>query len=156
MKYLLIVTLFLKLSTLVALAQQPVPSSLRTRITDDGQTLSIQFDGFKSNRKVHYDQHFDVSNMSGLQKEIINTPLGTDPPALVGPPRHAGGSAGRPARTLRLLGTNGGQTARQLAVCTECAETIAATGQTKTNVRLLFPGIPNHLLTQSSYAAQLF
>lgn len=67
---LLLIGLLLSIGT-QALAQQATTSRLRTRISDDGTTLTIQMDGTRNGRKIHYDQTFDVANLNGLQKEIL-------------------------------------------------------------------------------------
>jgi len=54
-----------------AQAQQPTTSVLRTRISDDGNALSIQIDGTRHGQKIHYDQKIDVADMNVLQKEIL-------------------------------------------------------------------------------------
>jgi hypothetical protein len=62
--------LLLSLSTIV-LAKQPMYSRLRQRIVDDGNLLSIQIDGIKNGRTIHYDQTFDITGMSQVRKEIL-------------------------------------------------------------------------------------
>ncbi|WP_421827344.1 hypothetical protein [Larkinella sp.] len=76
---LLLISLFLTIST-VAMAQ----SSLRMRISDDEKTLSIRIDGTRNGRKIHFNQAFDVSDMSTLRKELLKyrvfTSLELSPP----------------------------------------------------------------------------
>lgn len=69
MKYFLM-SLLLSIG-LVAMTQTAMASNLRTRISDNSQTLSIQIDGVKHGRKVHYNQRFDVAGMNALQKEVL-------------------------------------------------------------------------------------
>jgi hypothetical protein len=66
----LIIFLLLSIGT-VAMAKDPASSKVRTRISDDSQTIAIQIDGFNHGRKIHYDQAFDVSGMNVLQKELL-------------------------------------------------------------------------------------
>ncbi|MPR34775.1 hypothetical protein [Salmonirosea aquatica] len=54
-----------------ALAQQADTNKIRTRISDDGGTLSIQIDGDRNGQRIHFDQAFDVAGMNGLQKKIL-------------------------------------------------------------------------------------
>ena len=68
MKYLVII-LMLSLATVVQ--AQPSYSKVKTRISDDSQTLSIQIDVNKHGRDVHYKQTFDVSDMNGLQVDLL-------------------------------------------------------------------------------------
>ena len=69
MKYLLI-SLLLSIG-LVAMTPNAKASNLRTRISDDNQTLSIQIDGFKNGAKIQYNQHFNVAGMNALQKTVL-------------------------------------------------------------------------------------
>jgi hypothetical protein len=69
MKYLLI-CLLLSIG-LVAMTSNAKASNLRTRISDDNQTLSIQIDGFKNGEKIHYSQRFNVAGMNALQKTVL-------------------------------------------------------------------------------------
>ncbi len=55
----------------LSMAQGPTSSTLRTRISDDQQTLSIQIDGNKAGRRIHYDESFAVSGKNELQKEVL-------------------------------------------------------------------------------------
>lgn len=67
MKHLVIILLF----SLPLAAQAQSSSSLKTRISDDSQTLSIKIDGTKQGRELHYQQAFDVSGMNGLQIDVL-------------------------------------------------------------------------------------
>ncbi|UFH55931.1 hypothetical protein [Spirosoma sp. KNUC1025] len=67
MKHLLILIL-LSISTFT-MAQSS--SRLKTRIVDNSQTLSIQIDGNRNGRSIHYKQTFDVEGMTTLQKDIL-------------------------------------------------------------------------------------
>ncbi|SFC73596.1 hypothetical protein [Spirosoma endophyticum] len=69
MKHLLI-ALLLSIG-LVAMTTNANASNLKTRISDDNQTLSIQIDGFKNGKEIHYSQHFSVADMSALQKTML-------------------------------------------------------------------------------------
>ncbi|WP_460977901.1 hypothetical protein [Spirosoma knui] len=69
MKFLLI-TLLLGIS-LSTNARASSPSSLRTRISDDGAILSIQIDGYKNGRTIHYKQITGVSGLNRLQTELV-------------------------------------------------------------------------------------
>ena len=64
---LLLFILAIGLSTGV-MAQQ---STVRNRLSDDGKTLSIQIDGKRDGRMIHYNRAFDVAGMNRLQKEVI-------------------------------------------------------------------------------------
>lgn len=64
---LLLFILAIGLSTGV-MAQQ---STTRNRLSDDGKTLSIQIDGKRDGRMIHYNRTFDVAGMNRLQKEVI-------------------------------------------------------------------------------------
>ncbi|QHV99933.1 hypothetical protein [Spirosoma endbachense] len=66
----LIMCLLLGIGT-VAMAKDPSSSQVRTRISDDSQTIAIQIDGFKHGRKIRFDQTFDVSGINVLQKELL-------------------------------------------------------------------------------------
>lgn len=69
MKHLLIC-----LFTLIGLAAMPQrsgASTLRTRISDDNRTLSIQLDGNQNGRKIQFSQTFDVAGMNPVQKELL-------------------------------------------------------------------------------------
>ncbi|GAB4016371.1 hypothetical protein GCM10028808_44600 [Spirosoma migulaei] len=68
MKHLLII-LMLSLST--AVQAQSSNSRVKTRISDDNQTLSIQIDVNKHGQDIHYKQAFDVSGMNGLQIDLL-------------------------------------------------------------------------------------
>ncbi|GAB4029923.1 hypothetical protein [Spirosoma jeollabukense] len=69
MKYLLICLL---LSTgLVLMTANAKASNLKTRISDDNRTLSIQIDGYKNGKTIHYNQRFNVAGMNALQKTIL-------------------------------------------------------------------------------------
>lgn len=57
---------------LVAMASNANASNLRTRISDDNQTLSIQIDGVIHEQKIHYNQRFNVAGMNALQKTVLN------------------------------------------------------------------------------------
>lgn len=67
---LLLMSLLLSIG-MVAMTRQSVASNLRTRISDDAKTLSIQIDGSNNGRVIHYRQTFDVAGMNALQKEVI-------------------------------------------------------------------------------------
>ncbi|MVM38005.1 hypothetical protein GO730_11045 [Spirosoma sp. HMF3257] len=68
MKHVLII-LMLILST-IAQAQSHY-SKVKTRISDDNQTLMIQIDVTKHGRDIHFKQAFDVSNLNGLQIDLL-------------------------------------------------------------------------------------
>ena len=57
--------------SLIATAHDAVASTLKTRISDDSRTLSIQIDGNKDGRPIHVNQVVDVAGMNTLQKELI-------------------------------------------------------------------------------------
>lgn len=63
--------LFINLLLSISLSAAAQSSPLRTRIVNDDQTLSIQIDGFKNGRKIHYNRTFDVARLNPLQKEIL-------------------------------------------------------------------------------------
>ena len=67
---LLLICLLLGVGTM-ATAQNMAASRLETRIEDDGKILSIQIDGFKNERQIHYKRSFDVAGMNRLQKEVL-------------------------------------------------------------------------------------
>jgi hypothetical protein len=67
---LILISLLLSIG-IQAMAQQATTSKIRTRISDDGNALSIQIDGTRNGQKIHYDQTFDVADMNGLQKDIL-------------------------------------------------------------------------------------
>lgn len=67
MKHLLIIAL-VSLSTF---ASAQSVSRLKTRITDNNQTLTIQFDGNKNGRPIHYKRTFDVAGMNTFQKDVL-------------------------------------------------------------------------------------
>jgi len=67
---LLLMSLLLSIG-MVAMNHQSVASNLKTRISDDAKTLSIQIDGSNNGRSIHYHQTFDVAGMNALQKEVI-------------------------------------------------------------------------------------
>ena len=46
-------------------------SKLRTRVSDDSQTLTIQVDGKKNGQTIHLNQRYDVTGMNTVQKEIL-------------------------------------------------------------------------------------
>jgi hypothetical protein len=46
-------------------------SGLRTRVTDDSQTLTIQIDGQKNGRIIYLNQRYDVTGLNTVQKEIL-------------------------------------------------------------------------------------
>lgn len=69
MKHLL-VCLLLSIG-LVAMTANANASNLRTRISDDNRTLSIQIDGFKNGEMIHYNQRFNVAGMNTLQKTML-------------------------------------------------------------------------------------
>lgn len=46
-------------------------SVLQTRFVDNGKMLSIQINGHRDGRKIHFDRTFDVSGQNILQKEMI-------------------------------------------------------------------------------------
>jgi hypothetical protein len=48
-----------------------IASTLRTRISDDTRTLSIQLDGSQDGRKIHFSQTFNVAGMNAVQKELL-------------------------------------------------------------------------------------
>ncbi|CAN5428084.1 hypothetical protein BH09BAC4_BH09BAC4_10470 [soil metagenome] len=56
---------------LVAMTTNANASSVRTRISDDNQTLSIQIDGVKNGQTIHYNQRFNVAGMNALQKTVL-------------------------------------------------------------------------------------
>ncbi|WP_461071775.1 hypothetical protein [Spirosoma horti] len=56
---------------LSAMPHRSVASTLRTRISDDNRTLSIQLDGNQDGRKIHFSQTFDVAGMNPVQKELL-------------------------------------------------------------------------------------
>lgn len=62
---------------IVSLAQQSVPSTVKTRISDDEKTLSIQIEGNKNGHRVHFNQAFDVAGMSTLRKEVLKLQIFT-------------------------------------------------------------------------------
>ena len=64
---LILITLLLSLG-LTAMAQA---SNLRTRISDDEKTLSIQVDGNENGRDIHLTKTFDVAHMNSLQKDLL-------------------------------------------------------------------------------------
>ena len=47
------------------------PESVRTRIADDNNTLTIQIDQQKNGYNAHYQHRFDVSGMSFVQKDWL-------------------------------------------------------------------------------------
>ena len=61
----------LLLTSFTALAQTPVHSNLNTSINDNGKTFSIQIDGDRNGKAVHYNRTFDVAGMSQQQKEAM-------------------------------------------------------------------------------------
>lgn len=65
-----LLVLFLGVSTGV-FARNDAPTVLKTRIINDEKTLSIQIDGLKNGRKIHYDQTFPVAAANQLQKEVL-------------------------------------------------------------------------------------
>ncbi len=65
-----LLVLFLGVSTGV-FARNDAPTVLKTRIADNEKTLSIQIDGLKNGRKIHYDQTFPVAKTGRLQKEVL-------------------------------------------------------------------------------------
>ncbi|MFD2571388.1 hypothetical protein ACFSUS_12135 [Spirosoma soli] len=67
---LLFITLLLCISIFTS-AEAATPSVLRTRISDNGVTLSIQINGYKNGRKINYDQTTNVSRLNWLQKELV-------------------------------------------------------------------------------------
>ncbi len=67
MKQLLIIAL-VSLSTLAGAQSE---SRLKTQITDNTQTLTIQFDGHKNGRPIHYKRTFDVAGMTSFQKDVL-------------------------------------------------------------------------------------
>ncbi len=69
MKNLLIIFL-LTIST-AALAQTSKVGPARTRITDDGKTLTIQIDRPDDTKPVHYQQTFSIDDMNRIQKEWL-------------------------------------------------------------------------------------
>lgn len=66
----LLISLLLSMS-LNGFAQQLVPANLRTRISDDERTLSIQIDGNQNGRRIQFDQTFAVADMNRLRKEVL-------------------------------------------------------------------------------------
>lgn len=56
---------------LAAMPQCSVASTLRTRISDDNRTLSIQLDGNQDGRKIQFSQTFNVAGMNPVQKELL-------------------------------------------------------------------------------------
>lgn len=56
---------------LAAMPQRSVASTLRTRISDDNQTLSIQLNGNQDGRKIQFSQTFNVAGMNPVQKELL-------------------------------------------------------------------------------------
>lgn len=77
-------TLLFSLFLLIGTVSMARSTSLRTRISDDQKTLSIRIDGSHNGRKIHFNQAFDVSDMSALRKELLKyrvyTSLGISPP----------------------------------------------------------------------------
>ncbi|WP_052731215.1 hypothetical protein [Spirosoma radiotolerans] len=69
MKHLLIA--LLTCISLAAMPQRSAASNLRTRISDDNRTLSIQLDGNQGGRKIHLSETFDVTGMNPVQKEFL-------------------------------------------------------------------------------------
>lgn len=69
MKHLLIALLIC--IGLAIMPQRSTASTLRTRISDDNRTLSIQLDGNQGGRKIQFSQTFDVAGMNPVQKELI-------------------------------------------------------------------------------------
>ncbi|GAB3806881.1 hypothetical protein GCM10028819_43140 [Spirosoma humi] len=56
---------------LTTVPQRSVASNLRTRISDDTKTLSIQLDGNQDGRKIQFSQTFNVAGMNPVQKELL-------------------------------------------------------------------------------------
>ncbi|QDK78778.1 hypothetical protein EXU85_09230 [Spirosoma sp. KCTC 42546] len=68
MKHLLI---GLMLSLNLTVQAQPSYSNVQARISEDSQTLLIQIDVHKHGQDIHYKQAFDVSDMNGLQIDLL-------------------------------------------------------------------------------------
>ena len=73
----LLIALLLTIGT-AALAHNPETRPTRTRITDDGSTLTIQIDRPHEKKPVHYQQTFDVADMNWVQKGWLKYRVFTD------------------------------------------------------------------------------
>lgn len=52
-------------------ARQPESTTVRTRITDDGETLSIRIDGQREGKQIHLHKTLDVTGWNRLAKESV-------------------------------------------------------------------------------------
>jgi hypothetical protein len=66
----LLITLLLCVA-MAMLTPHVTAATLRTRISDDTHTLSIQIEGTTDGHAIRYAQTFDVSDMNPLQKELL-------------------------------------------------------------------------------------
>lgn len=67
----LLLTSLLLLVSVGLFARQPVPTTVRTQITDDGETLAIRIDGHREGEKIHLHKTLDVTGWNRLEREAV-------------------------------------------------------------------------------------